>query len=89
MARWTVFKPRGHFQFDAKTIRRHWARLHAADCAPLPEDGDLLEAWTHFHNGHFEQACQLGLALGSSGFHVANKATCVYAAQLEPQASTR
>jgi len=89
MGRWTAFKPQGHFNFDAKSVKRQWAKLHAADCEPLPDDTDLLEAWAHFHNGHFEEACLLGLALGDEGVTVANKAACIYASQLEPRAVQR
>lgn len=89
MGRWTAFKPRGHFSFDTPSIKKQWAKLHAADCEPLPEDPDVLEAWVHFHNGHFEEACLLGLALGNEGTTVANKAACVYAAQLKPQDAQR
>lgn len=89
MGRWTAFKPRGHFGFDAKSVKKQWTKLHAADCEPLPDDTDLLEAWAHFHNGHFEEACLLGLALGDAGMTVANKAACVYAAQLEPKEAQR
>jgi tetratricopeptide (TPR) repeat protein len=89
MSRWTAFKPRGHFSYNNQTIQKQWARLHAADCVPLPHDADLLEAWTLFHNGYFEEACRLGLALDGSGNTVANKATCVYAALLEPSEPQR
>jgi hypothetical protein len=89
MGRWTAFKPRGHFSYTSQTIRKLWARLHAADCVPLPEDADILEAWTLFHNGYFEEACQLGLALDGAGTTVANKATCVYATLLEPNEPER
>ena len=63
--------------------------MHSADCEPRPDDFDLLEAWAHFHNGQFEEACLLGLALGDSGMTVANMAACVYASQLPPQNEQR
>ena len=89
MGRWTAFKPRGHFSYDSQTIKKQWSRLHAADCVPFPDDTDVLEAWVLFHNGYFEEACNLGLALETAGATVANKATCVYAALLEPSEAQR
>lgn len=89
MGRWTAFKPRGQFDFDPKSVKRAWHRLHAGDCEPLPDDVYLLEGWALFHNGRFEEAMRAGLALGDEGITLANKATCVYAAQLEPHAARR
>jgi hypothetical protein len=89
MANWTPFTPRGHFAYDSRTIKKQWGRLHSCDQEPLPDTPELLQAWTHFHNGHFEEAHLMGLHLGDAGLTVANKAACVYAAQLEPQQSKR
>lgn len=89
MGRWTAFKPRGHFSFDGKSVKKQWGRLHVGDCEALPEDPDLLEAWALFHSGRFEEAHRAGKALGDEGTTLANKSACVYAAQLEPDASNR
>ena len=89
MARWTSFKPRGHYSFDASSLPTHWPQLHAADCEPLPDDRYLLEGWALFHNGRFEDAHRAGLALGVEGLTLANKAACVHAAHLESQQANR
>jgi hypothetical protein len=89
MARWTEFTPKEHFGFDRKTVKKHWPRLHARDREALPSDPDLLDAWAFFHNGHFHEARSVGLALGDTGMTVANKATCVYARQMEPDEDKR
>ena len=89
MARWTRFAPVGHFALDSKSVKSRWARLHASDQEALPAQAEVLEAWTLFHNGHFEAAHRAGLRLGAAGFTVANKAACIYATQLEPRESER
>ena len=89
MARWTEFAPKGHFDFDRKSVKKQWLRLHARDQEALPSDPDLLDAWAFFHNGHFHEARSMGLALGDAGMTVANKATCVYARQIEPNEAKR
>ena len=89
MARWTAFKPRGHFSFDARSVQTRWPQLHAADCEPLPDDRYLLEGWALFHNGRFEEAHRAGLALGVEGLTLVNKASCIHAAHLESRAATR
>jgi hypothetical protein len=89
MARWTDFAPNGHFSFDRKTVKKQWHLLHANDQETLPDDAALLDAWALFHNGHFQEAQRIGLALGDAGTTVANKATCVYAAQMEPGEAER
>jgi tetratricopeptide (TPR) repeat protein len=89
MARWTEFAPKGSFDFDRKSVKKHWLRLHARDQEALPSDPDLLDAWAFFHNGHFHEARSLGLAVGDTGMTVANKATCVYARQMEPNEAKR
>jgi tetratricopeptide (TPR) repeat protein len=89
MVRWTAFPYAGEYNFDALTVKKKWARLHAGDREPLPEDPRLLEAWAHFHNGEFHTAATLGLSLGPAGLNVANKATCVYATYLEKHEDRR
>lgn len=89
MARWKTFSPPAPFAFDAAQIAGHWARLHARDQEPLPQEPALLQAWSLFHNGAWEDAHRAGLRLGASGLTVANKAACVYALRLETRPTER
>ena len=89
MGRWTDFAPDGHFGFDRKTVKKQWNRLHTRDQETLPDDAALLDAWALFHNGQFQEARRIGLTLGDAGTTVANKATCVYAAQMESREDER
>jgi hypothetical protein len=82
MAKWTAFPHAGDYQFDAGSVRRHWARLHAGDAEPCP-GRPLLEAWALFHNGEFQKAMPSRPEAGLSGITLANKATCIYATYLE------
>jgi tetratricopeptide (TPR) repeat protein len=83
MAKWTAFPHLGDFQFDAGSVKQQWARLHSGDAEPLPQDPEVLEAWTLFHNGEFQKAVEAGLKAGGAGITAANKATAVYANYLE------
>lgn len=83
MVRWTVFPYAGDYRFDAASVKKKWARLHAGDLEPLPQDPAVLQAWVHFHNGDFQKAATAGQSLGMEGICVASKATCVYATYLE------
>lgn len=89
MARWIAFPYVGEYNFDAGSVRTKWARLHAGDLEPLPQDTRLLEAWAQFHNGEFQKASTAGLKLGLDGLNVAHKATCIYATYLEKQETRR
>lgn len=89
MARWAAFPYAGDYQFDASTVKKKWAHLHAGDLEPLPTDPELLSAWVHFHNGEFHKAASLGQALGAAGTSVFCKATCVYANYLEKHEERR
>jgi hypothetical protein len=89
MAKWTTFPFAGDYNFDADSVKKKWARLHAGDLEPLPHDPQLLQAWAHFHNGDFYKSMRLGLDLGLAGLNVANKAACVYATYLEQQEANR
>lgn len=89
MGKWTVFPHLGEYQFDAASLKTHWARLHAGDAEPLPTDLAVLEAWAFFHNGEFEKAAQAGLAAGGGGVTAANKATAIYANYLEKKEKAR
>ncbi|AEG91947.1 hypothetical protein [Ramlibacter tataouinensis] len=83
MARWTPFPHLGDYAFDADGLRKHWARLHACDAEPLPQDPAVLQAWALLHQGEFQKAAEAGLAAGGTGITVANKATALYANYLE------
>ncbi|MDP3760633.1 MAG: hypothetical protein Q8R01_08990 [Ramlibacter sp.] len=83
MAKWTAFPHLGEYPFDAASVKKHWARLHAGDAEALPKDRTVLEAWALFHSGEFQKAAEAGLAAGGDGMTVANKATAIYANYLE------
>ena len=83
MAKWTAFPHAGDYAFDAASLKKNWARLHAGDCEPLPKDADVLQAWVLFHNGEFQKAFDAGLKAGGAGITVANKAASMYATYLE------
>lgn len=83
MAKWTAFPHAGEYTFDAASLKKHWARLHAGDAEPLPKDPAVLQAWVLFHNGEFQRAAEAGLKAGGDGITAANKATCIYATYLE------
>ncbi|HSV61363.1 MAG TPA: hypothetical protein VLJ19_20940 [Variovorax sp.] len=92
MAKWTAFPHLGDYDYDAASVRRQWARLHAGDAEPLPQEPQVLEAWVLFHNGEFQKAAETGLkagGAGGAGVTVANKATCVYANYLEKKEKTK
>ncbi len=84
MAKWTAFPYENEaFQYDAATLKKHWARLHAGDAEPFPKDAAVVQAWIHFHAGEFQAAYEAGLAAGGAGITVANKAQAIYANYLE------
>jgi hypothetical protein len=89
MATWTAFPHLGDYRFDLTTLKNQWARLHRGDAEPLPEDENLLEGWTLFHNGRFQEAAERGLTLGGGGITLANKATAIYANYLEQKENAR
>lgn len=89
MAKWTVFPYAGDYVFDAASVKKNWARLHAGDAEPLPKNTRVLQAWALFHNGEFQKAMELGLKLGGAGLTVANKSACVYATYLEKMEKAR
>ena len=89
MANWTAFPFTGEYRFDAASVEKNWARLHAGDAEPLPVDGRLLEGWALFHNGEFQEAMEAGLKLGASGITLANKSASIYATYLEKKEKAR
>lgn len=89
MAKWTTFPQASEFEFDVPRVVKHWGALHQGDAEPMPKESVVLEAWTLFHRGDFQQASLAGLKAGGLGIVVANKATCVYATYLEKKEKTR
>ena len=89
MAKWTAFPYPGDYVFDAASVKKNWARLHAGDAEPLPQDVSVLDAWALFHSGEFEKAMEMGLKIGGAGLTVANKAACIYATYLEKKEKDR
>ncbi len=90
MAKWTAFPyDNAAFQYDAASLKKHWARLHAGDAEPFPKDPAVQQAWIHFHAGDFQKACEAGLAAGGAGITVANKAQAIYANYLEKKEKTK
>lgn len=88
MAKWTAF-PYPPYEYDAASLKKHWARLHAGDAEPLPKDDKVLAAWALFHNGEFQKAYDAGLKAGGAGFTAANKAQSIYANYLEKSEKTK
>jgi tetratricopeptide (TPR) repeat protein len=89
MATWSPFISPDAVPFDVVSLQANWPRLHRCDAEPMPEDGDVLQAWVLFHNGDFQQAAEAGLKAGTDGVTVANKATSVYARFLEKREKTK
>ena len=89
MATWTAFPYAGDYKFDAASVKKNWARLHAGDAEPLPTDTRVLEAWALFHSGEFQKAMDMGLKIGGAGLTVANKSACIYATYLEKKEKAR
>lgn len=89
MVTWTPSPGAGRFAFDAAQVRSLWSHLHCGDAEPLPTDDAVLQAWVQYHNGQFQEAAEIGLAAGSAGMTVANKATAVYAFYVEQKEGTR
>jgi tetratricopeptide (TPR) repeat protein len=84
MPAWTAFPyESSDYTYDTATLKKHWARLHAGDAEPWPQDAAVQAAWALFHAGRFQQAHEAGLAAGSAGITAANKAQSIYANYLE------
>jgi tetratricopeptide (TPR) repeat protein len=88
MAKWTAF-PYDAPGYDAATLQKQWARLHAGDAEPAPKDDKVLAAWALFHAGEFQKAYDAGLKAGGAGITVANKAQAIYANYLEKNEKTK
>lgn len=89
MAAWTPCPFASDSQLDVQTVVQAWQRLHAGDAEPMPEHDELLHGWVLFHRGEYQQAAELGLALGDIGASLANKSTAIYANYIEPIESVR
>ena len=89
MGKWVTFPQSGEFKYTTTTLKKHWDRLHAGDCEPLPSSPEALAAWVLFHNGAFEAAAEAGRLAGDAGIAVACKATAIYANYLEEHEKTR
>ena len=90
MAKWTAFPHDADaYTFDAASLKKKWARLHAGDAEPLPKDDKVLAAWALFHAGEFQKATEAGLKAGGAGITVANKAQAIYANYLEKSEKTK
>jgi tetratricopeptide (TPR) repeat protein len=84
MAKWTAFPyDDADYIYDAATLKKQWARLHAGDAEPWPKDEAVQAAWALFHAGQFQKAAEAGLKAGGAGITVANKAQAIYANYLE------
>jgi len=94
MAKWTAFPHDADaYHYDAATLKKKWARLHAGDAEPLPKDEKVLAAWQLYHAGEFQKATEAGLkahTAGTSGaMTVANKSQAIYATYLESSEKTK
>jgi len=90
MAKWTAFPyDNAAFIYDAASLKKHWARLHAGDAEPWPKDAAVVQAWIHFHAGEFQNAYEAGIAAEGAGITVANKAQAIYANYLEKKEKTK
>jgi hypothetical protein len=90
MAKWTAFPhDASAYTYDAATLKKKWARLHAGDAEPVPKDDKVLAAWALFHAGEFQKAFDAGLKAGGAGITVANKAQTIYATYLEKSEKTK
>ncbi|HEX3138580.1 MAG TPA: hypothetical protein VHQ87_00910 [Rhizobacter sp.] len=90
MAKWTAFPyDAADYRYDAATLKKKWARLHAVDAEPFPKDENVLAAWALFHAGEFQKATEAGLKVGGAGITVANKAQSIYANYLETSEKTK
>ena len=91
MSTWAPFTPL--ISLTPDEVQAQWGRLHGGDSEPLPTSPELLQAWTLYHRGDFEQAHHAGLALSEqgqpAGLTVAVRSLSVYATYLAPSATER
>ena len=89
MSVWTPCPDSCLVPLDADTLRQRWTPLHLGDGLPWPAEPALLEGWRLYHEGHFQAACDAGLALGAAGMALANKAACIHATYVETRDAVR
>lgn len=77
------------FEYSGAALGKAWERLHAGDCEPWPDSGELQQAWRLFHAGRFAEAVDAGAAVGDSAHVVISKASGIYADYLEDDENTR
>lgn len=65
---------------SAEYLTKSW-KIDKAKAAALSEK--LLDAWSAYHRGDFQEAMEAGIACGAPGYVVANKAQAIYANYLE------
>jgi len=88
--KWTKFPHADKaFAYDIAGLKKNWPRLHRGDCEPLPKEGDVLEAWRHYHAGDFQRAVDIGRAAGGAGVNAAVKAQSIHAHYLEKGQSAK
>jgi tetratricopeptide (TPR) repeat protein len=88
--KWKAFPYKSKaYEYAGAALKKNWERLHLGDKEPFPKDDTVQEAWRAYHAGDFERAVELGLAAGSEGWNVANKATSIYANYLETSESIK
>lgn len=88
---WKKFPhPDKAYVYNAASLKKNWARLHAGDAEPWPKDDQVVHAWIAYHAGEFQKALIEGLAAGGpAGNNVANKAANIYANYLEAGAQAK
>ena len=87
---WTAYPyDPAEYALTGEALRMRWGRLHQGDAEPLPPAEAVLDAWALFHAGRYEAAFEAGLAAGSAGVTVANKAQAIHANYLERREKTR
>ena len=85
-SKWAPFDADGQeFDFAGDRLKKAWAKLHAGDVEPFPNNAQLVEAWRRFHEGDFAGAVSLAEEIGADAHVVANKASGIYADYLEEQ----
>ena len=89
MKAWLPCPHAADYPLDDAQVRAQWARLHALDAEPLPQNDAALRAWTLFHNGQFEAAETAGVEAAWAGMGAANRATAAYAELIEPHEMVR
>ncbi len=75
------------FDYDQEQLAGVWNQLHAGDQYTYPldiEDYDenilqaQADAWLQYHNGDYQKAAEMGVALGADGAVVLAKAVAAY-----------